>query len=110
MTELRVELPDSVVNVIAERAAELVLEQLALRAPSTSPFLTVGEAAEYLRCERQRIYDLLSSGRRTRRKDGSRVLLVRAELDRMLAGEATGRIALALTRTSQSPIGRVAAP
>jgi excisionase family DNA binding protein len=39
--------------------------------------LSVGEAAEYLACDKQRIYDLLSSHRLTKLKDGSRVLLLR---------------------------------
>ena len=46
-----------------------------------SPWLSVVEAAEFLRCKRQRIDDLLSQGRLTRYKDGSRVLLLRAEID-----------------------------
>jgi excisionase family DNA binding protein len=43
--------------------------------------LTVHEAAERIRAKPQRIYDLLSDGRLTRHKDGSRVLVSRRELD-----------------------------
>jgi len=52
---------------------------------AVSPYLTVVEAAEYLRCRPQRIYDLLSSRRLSKRKDGSRVLVERTELDRLVA-------------------------
>ena len=51
---------------------------------SASPWLSVVEAAELLRCKRQRVDDLLSQGRLTRHKDGSRTLLSRAEVDAYL--------------------------
>jgi excisionase family DNA binding protein len=86
--ELRLTLPEGVVEEIARRAAEIVLDRLAEERPSggDSPYLTVAEAATYLRASRQRVYDLLSSGRLSRRKDGSRVLVSRSELDAYLAG------------------------
>jgi len=88
VTELRLTLPEELIAQIAERAAELVLARLAKERLSggDSPYLTVAEAAEYLRASRQRVYDLLSSGRLSRHKDGSRVLVSRAELDGYLAG------------------------
>jgi excisionase family DNA binding protein len=46
-----------------------------------SPYMTALEAADYLRCSRQRIYDLLSQRRLTRHKDGARTLISRAEID-----------------------------
>jgi excisionase family DNA binding protein len=66
------EFPEELVEEIVER----VLERL----PTASEFLTPTEAAELLRAKPQRVYDLLSSGRLTRHKDGSRVLVSRAEL------------------------------
>jgi hypothetical protein len=41
-------LPEAVVEVIAARAAAIVLERSSMSSPA-SPFLTVKEAAEYLR-------------------------------------------------------------
>ncbi len=41
--------------------------------------MTVTETANYIRCGRQRVYDLLSAGRLTRHKDGSRALIERAD-------------------------------
>lgn len=91
-----VRLSDEELERVARRAAELVREELAVPAPvPASPFLTVAEAAEYVRAKPQRIYDLLSQGRLSRVKDGSRTLVSRVELDAHLAGEAVGRVALA---------------
>lgn len=83
MTELSLTLPPEILEAIAERVAELLADRVATPAP-VSPFMTVAEAAEYLRCKRQRVDDLLSSGRLTRHKDGSRTLVSRAELDAYL--------------------------
>lgn len=49
--------------------------------PYSSPFLTIVETAEYLRCPRQRIDDLLSQRKLTRHKDGARTLVSRTELE-----------------------------
>jgi excisionase family DNA binding protein len=70
------------VEAIAERAAELVLERHVTADPSAaaSPFVTPMEAAELLRCDRQRVYDLLSKRRLSRLKEGGRTLLDRAEV------------------------------
>jgi excisionase family DNA binding protein len=72
----------------------IVLERLGAAAhPSRSPFLTVAEAADYLRAKRQRVDDLLSARRLTRYKDGRRTLVSRAELDSYLAAVGEGRVA-----------------
>jgi len=54
-----------------------------------SPYLSAEEAAAYLRCSRQRVYDLLSARRLTRIKDGSRTLLARSEVEEYLNGRRT---------------------
>jgi excisionase family DNA binding protein len=90
VSELALPIPDEWLEAIAERVLELVAE----RTPEAngSPYLSVAEAAELLRADRQRVYDLLSSGRLTRHKDGTRVLVSRAELDaHLLPPEAGGR-------------------
>jgi excisionase family DNA binding protein len=46
-----------------------------------SPFMTIKEAAEYLRCSRQRVDDLLSARRLKRYKDGRRTLVSRVEIE-----------------------------
>jgi excisionase family DNA binding protein len=79
---INVELPVEAVERIAARAAELVLAQLPT--VSAAPFMSVAEAAGYLRCSRQRIYDLCSAGRLPRHKDGERLLLRRDDLDAYL--------------------------
>ena len=77
---LAVALSPAEVERIARRAAELV-ETRATRVDVGRPYLSVREAADYLRCSRQRVYDLLSQGALTRLKDGTRVLVARAEVD-----------------------------
>ena len=61
--------------------------------PSEPPskFLTVVEAAAYLRCDRQRIDDLLSSRRLDRVKDGARTLIRRTDVDAYLESETNRR-------------------
>ena len=79
MSEVRFELPSDVLEAIAARAAEILLERLPTQ-KADSPYMTIPEAADFLRAKRHRVDDLLSSGRLTRFKDGSRTLVSRAEL------------------------------
>ena len=97
-----VELPPAAVDEIVARVAAIVLEQLG--SASASPYLSVDEAADYLRCKPQRVYDLLSARRLTKLKDGSRVLLLRAELDEHLSG-----VARVLPPSRQSTMARAVA-
>jgi excisionase family DNA binding protein len=83
---LQFDLPPEALEKIAERVAEILGEGAGkLAAPIDRPYLNVSEAAEYLRASRQRVYDLLSCGRLRRYKDGSRVLVSRAELEAYLS-------------------------
>lgn len=75
--------PPEIIEAIAERAAEIAIEQVrsefALMV-EISPYMTVQEAAEFLRCSRQRVDDLLSQRRLTRLKEGARTLILREEV------------------------------
>jgi excisionase family DNA binding protein len=81
LTDVRVTLP---VETVGALAAVLARRLPAPPPPDPSPYLTVAEAAVYMRASRQRVYDLLSSRRLSRHKDGARVLISRAELDAYL--------------------------
>jgi excisionase family DNA binding protein len=82
---LTFELPPAAVEAIARRAAEIVLdEQQTVEVEAASPYLTIREAATYLRCPRQRIDDLLSARRLTRIKEGARTLVSRDEIEAYL--------------------------
>jgi excisionase family DNA binding protein len=69
---LEVELDDTALATIAAALPHSVA--------APSPYVTVLEAAELLRTNRQRIYDLLSARKLERLKDGSRTLLRRADV------------------------------
>lgn len=87
--------PPELIEAVARRAAELVVELLAARpAAPPSPYMTVPEAAEFLRCSRQRVDDLLSQRRLRRFKDGARTLVSRAEVEAYLEpdGRQLGRL------------------
>ncbi len=74
-------LDDNALDTLAERLAP----RLAKPAQSDG-WLTVGEAAEYLRCPKSRVYSLVSARRIPFVKDGSRTLFRRSELDAWLRG------------------------
>lgn len=106
MTErLTFELPASVLEKLVERAALIVLERLAAAAPPASRFVTVFEAAELLRCRRQRVDDLLSQRRLSRFKEGGRTLVSRAEVEALVLEESARRVASALPRASGNGSG-----
>ena len=85
-----VELSESDLEQLAERVAELMAESaVPASVPGANRFLTPAEAADYLRCSRQRIYDLCSMGALSRFRDGSRVLVAREEIDAYLRRKAT---------------------
>ena len=78
-------LPTEFVEAVARRVAELLRAEMP-EPVSPSPFMTVLEAAAYLRCSRQRVDDLLSQRRLTRVKEGTRTLVLRAEIESYLRG------------------------
>lgn len=74
------------VETLVQRVAGMVLHQLrqdraAIEARAEAPMMTVAEAAAFLRCKPQRVYDLLSAATLTRYKDGVKVLIRRDELE-----------------------------
>lgn len=75
--------PAGLVEVLARRAAEIALDSLG-DSTRPSPYATTEEAAGYLRCSRQRIYDLVSSRRLRAMKDGRRSLFRYEDLDGLL--------------------------
>jgi excisionase family DNA binding protein len=82
VSEIRLQLPDELLEQIASRAAELVLSRQ--ESKPASRWLTPAEAAEYARCSRQHIYDLRSDGRLGRHGERGHALVDREELDAYL--------------------------
>lgn len=86
MIELTIKLTDEQLAEIAARAAALIPTAV----PASSPWLNVADAAERLRCGKDRIYDLIALGRLHPRRDGRRVLLHRDDLDAYIEGKRDG--------------------
>jgi excisionase family DNA binding protein len=81
MADLALTLPDELLEQIAERAAELVLER---QAATASPWLSTKDAAAYIGAPPGRVHDLVQLGKLEPRRDGRRLLFRREELDAYL--------------------------
>ena len=80
---LALELPDELLEQIAQRAAELVAER---QPADASPWLDAKAAAEYLSAPVSRIHDLVQLRKLTPCRDGRRLLFRRDDLDAYLEG------------------------
>lgn len=78
--------PADTIETIVCRVAEVVFAKMGTTTTAT-PYMTVDEAAEYLRCSPQRVYDLASSGRLPRYKEGRRTLHLRTEVTNLIEPE-----------------------
>jgi len=88
--------PRALVDAIMSDQQALTELAAALRAldsaiAAASPLMSIPEAADHLRCRRQRIDDLLSARRLTRYKDGRRTLVLRAEVEALPILESAAR-------------------
>ncbi|MCW2921586.1 MAG: hypothetical protein JWL76_1460 [Thermoleophilia bacterium] len=91
---------DAFIGSIASIVEARLRQQLAARQQEPgssqpepgSPFLTVPEAATFLRCKPQRVYDLLSARTLGRYKDGTRTLLKRSELEMYVTTAENARL------------------
>lgn len=61
--------------------AQLVAHLLRAAAPATEPWITTEEAAEHIGCNRDRIYYLVAANRIPHRKEGTRLMFRRSDLD-----------------------------
>jgi len=76
MNNLALSVPDQLVEAVAQRAAEIVLDRL----PQSDGFMGACGAADFLACPVSRIYALVSSKKIPHHRDGSRLLFDRSEL------------------------------
>jgi excisionase family DNA binding protein len=83
MSDIALTFGKEALEMIAVRVAELLAER---EQPTASEWMNVAEAAAYMRCTKQRIYDLISADRLRPGRDGARVLFRREWLDEYLAG------------------------
>ncbi|MDX6592752.1 MAG: Helix-turn-helix domain [Gaiellales bacterium] len=88
MSEFTFTLPPETLEAIAQRVADILEERQSQTSPGiVTRWLTVDQAAQYIGANRQRVYDLRSSGRLSRHGDGGRALVDRHELDELVEGE-----------------------
>ena len=92
--QVRVTLPEELLQATAARVAELLLERLPASPTAASPWLDFDAALAYLGFSRDRLYKLTAARAIPFRKkrDGQGLLFHRGELDRWLEREypATG--------------------
>jgi excisionase family DNA binding protein len=69
------------IEAIADRVTAGVVAAINIAATTRTPYLTVVEAAEYLRWSRERIYKLTAASAIPHVRHGSRILLRRDWLD-----------------------------
>lgn len=77
------EIDDATLAEIARRAALLV--EMPTR---PSKYVTPDEAAEFLRCDRRRVYELRSSGRLRGCKENGRLLFKRTDVEGLIEEDA----------------------
>ena len=71
------ELSPEMVETIAHRVAEILADR---DTPEATGYLDVAGAADFLACPTSRVYSLVSAGRISHHRDGSRLLFDRGEL------------------------------
>ncbi len=81
-TPLAIGIPPQVIELLAQRAAEIVQER---QPPEAAPeWLNTRDAAKHLACPPGRIHDLVQLGKLAPRRDGRRLVFRRQELDAYL--------------------------
>lgn len=84
---LLAELDDQALEALADKLAPLLADRLS-QDPAASPWLNAEEAAHYLACSRDRLYDLVQIRKLQPRRDGRRLLFRRSDLDAYLEDSA----------------------
>jgi excisionase family DNA binding protein len=80
--DLTVPIPDALIDAIAERVGDKLTEHQPVNAGTTTPWLSVEQAAEYIgNAPTSRVYDLVQRGALKPHRDGRRLLFKRSDLD-----------------------------
>jgi excisionase family DNA binding protein len=73
---------------LLDHLAVRVARELACRlSPPPEPYMNAAQAAEYLACDKRRIYDLAERGALSHYRDGKRLLFKRQDLDTYVRDE-----------------------
>jgi excisionase family DNA binding protein len=78
---VRLELPDQLLDDLADAVAARLAEREAQQAGRSSPWLSAEQAADYLACPISRVRKLTMTRELPAHRDGRRVLYRREELD-----------------------------
>ncbi len=84
---ISISVPEELIRVLAAQVVDEIKRSGVLASAPESPWLSSDEAAQYLRCSKQRVFDLASQGRLPVAKDGSRSLYRREEFDAYLLAD-----------------------
>lgn len=85
-----VTLPSTMAEIIAHRIATIVTTEINTTTTPATPYMTVGETAEYLRWPKERIYKLTAARAIPHHKHERRILFRRDVLDAWLDEYAEG--------------------
>jgi excisionase family DNA binding protein len=81
------ELDDAALDELADRLAPRLVDRLGQN-KEPPPWLNASEAASFLACSRERLYDLVQLHKLEPRRDGRRLLFRRSDLDAYLDASA----------------------
>lgn len=84
MSHFTVPLPAELLDHFAATVAEELASRLS---PPPEPYMDADQAAEYLACNRRRVYDLAERGAIPHYRDGKRLLFQRHDLDSYVRDE-----------------------
>ena len=90
MTEITLTVPDAIIEAVADRVATIVKSEIGTTTTTATPYMTVAEAAEYLRWSKERIYKLTAARAIPHIKHEGRLLFRRSDLDAWLDGFREG--------------------
>jgi hypothetical protein len=86
---LQLSLPPELVEAIAQRAADILVEREAAAAGEERRWLTIPDAMAYTGFPRQWFYDARSSGRLAKHGAGRKAVIDRHELDALIEADAS---------------------
>ena len=101
---LSLDLPSELLDALAARLADRIAAHAVDAVSGYSPWMTVAEAAEYLRWPRERLYKLTAAGAIPHRKHDGRLLFHRDEVDEWLEAYREGPVPFRRAESRRSAV------